>query len=95
MGSANGQPTLTLLVVLELPLRASSLLKARMCSQGVESLENAIQHLFLEPNNEARTIEEEDVVEQLNAELQATTNETSRNKPRPQRITRAPPKRYL
>jgi hypothetical protein len=64
-------------------------------SQGVESLEDAIQHLFLEPNNEAKTIEEENVVKQLNAELQAATNEISRNKPRPQRITRAPPKRYL
>jgi hypothetical protein len=62
MGSANGQPTLILLIVLELPLRAFSLLKARMCSQGVKSLENAIQHLFLKPNNEARIIEEEDIV---------------------------------
>lgn len=62
-------------------------------SQDVENLEEAIQQLFLERNNEAGTIEEEDVVEQLNTELQAaTTVAVSR---RPQRTTRAPPKRYL
>jgi hypothetical protein len=63
--------------------------------QDIENLEDAIQQLFLEPNNEIRTIKEEDVIEQLNAKLQAATNEASpRNNHRPQRI-RVPPKRYL
>jgi hypothetical protein len=60
-------------------------------SQGIKDPEGAIQNLFWD---EAETIEE-DVIEQLNAELQAATNETSRIRPRPQRTTRAPPKRYL
>jgi hypothetical protein len=42
--------------------------------QDIENLKDAIQQLFLEPNNEIRTIKEEDVIEQLNAKLQAATN---------------------
>jgi hypothetical protein len=58
-------------------------------SQDIENPESAIQNLFY---NEAETIKE-DVIEQLNAELQAATIETSRL--RPQRTSRAPPKKYL
>jgi histone H1/5 len=64
-------------------------------SQNIKNLENAIQHLFLELDSEAKIIKEKNIVEQLNTELQAATNETSRNKFRPQRTTRAPLKRYL
>jgi hypothetical protein len=60
-------------------------------SQDIKDPEGAIQNLFWD---EAETIEK-DVIKQLNAKLQAATNETSRNRPRPQRTTRAPPKRYL
>jgi hypothetical protein len=64
-------------------------------SQNIEGLKDAIQHLFLKSDSEAKTIEEENVVEQLNIELQAATNEISRNKSKSQRTTRAPSKRYL
>jgi hypothetical protein len=72
-------------------------------SQAIEEPEEAIHQLFSEANNEAEAIEEDDVIEQLNAELQAATNEAPTNEApineapppnnhRPKRVTRVPPR---
>jgi hypothetical protein len=53
-------------------------------SKDIEDLAEAIQGLF-----------EEDVVDQLNAELQAASPPSPRHNHRPQRNARAPPRRYL
>jgi hypothetical protein len=48
-------------------------------SQAIEEPEETIHQLFSEANNEIEAIKEDDVIEQLNAELKAATNEAPTN----------------